>query len=84
MKSKNIIIITFLAFVATIIFYSFSGGESSEEYNKAILKEREEKDLFMKSDETSPFRMDEADSMKKGDNFEGLNQRQKSSSVAHQ
>jgi uncharacterized protein len=73
MKSKNIIIITLLAFVATIIFYSLSGGESSEEYNKVILKEREEKDLFMKSDEASPFRIDEEDSIKKDDNFKGLN-----------
>jgi uncharacterized protein len=73
MKTKSILIIALLAFVATIVFYCLSGGESSEEYNKAILKEREEKDLFMKSDETSPFRMEETDSMKHGDNFKVLN-----------
>lgn len=55
MKSKNIIIAALLAFIATIIYYSITGGESKEDFSKAILKEREEKELFMKSDSGSPF-----------------------------
>ena len=55
MKSKNIIIVALLAFIATIIYYSITGGESKEDFSKAILKEREEKELFMKSDSGSPF-----------------------------
>jgi uncharacterized protein len=73
MKSKNLIIISLLAFVATIVFYSLSGGESNEEYSKAVLKEREEKDVFMKDDEASPFRMNEPDSMKHEETFTALN-----------
>lgn len=56
MKSKHIIVLGVLAFLATIVFYSLTGGESSEDYAKTILKEREEKDEFMKSDSESPFR----------------------------
>ena len=55
MKSKNIIIAALLAFIATIIYYSLTGGELKEDFSKAILKEREEKELFMKSDSGSPF-----------------------------
>jgi uncharacterized protein len=56
MKSKHIIILGVLAFLATIVFYSLTGGESPEDYAQIILKEREEKDEFMKSDNGSPFR----------------------------
>ncbi len=55
MKSKNIIVAALLAFIATIIYYSITGGESKEDFSKAILKERGEKELFMKSDSGSPF-----------------------------
>ena len=47
-----------MAFLATIIYYSISGGESLEEYTAIILKEREEKNLFLKNDTGSPFNMD--------------------------
>lgn len=55
MSSKQIIVIGVMAFLATIVYYSFTGGESPEEYAQQINKEREEKNLFMKNDEGSPF-----------------------------
>ena len=44
-----------MAFLATIVYYSFTGGESPEEYAQVIQRERDEKNLFMKNDEGSPF-----------------------------
>jgi uncharacterized protein len=72
MKNKNIIILGILAFLSTIVFYSLTGGESPEDYTKAILKEREEKDVFMKSDSESPF-LSEKDSLQANVHFKGLN-----------
>ncbi len=72
MKSKTIIILGIMAFLATIVFYSLTGGESQEDYSKAILKEREEKDEFMKSDSGSPF-LSEKDSTQTHIDFKELN-----------
>ncbi len=72
MKRSNIIILGILAFLATIVFYSLTGSESPEDYAQTILKEREEKDTFMKSDEGSPF-LSEKDSAKKNTEFKKLN-----------
>jgi uncharacterized protein len=72
MKSKNIIILSILAFLATIVFYSLTGGESQEDYAQTILKEREEKDTFMKSDSSSPF-LSEKDSAQENIEFKKLN-----------
>lgn len=55
MNSKQLIILAVMAFLATIVYYSFTGGESPEEYTKLIAREREEKNQFMKNDEGSPF-----------------------------
>lgn len=55
MTSRQIIVIGVMAFLATIVYYSFTGGESPEEFAQQINKEREEKNLFMKNDEGSPF-----------------------------
>jgi uncharacterized protein (DUF1684 family) len=55
MKPKTIIIIAAFALLSTIVYYSMKGGESPEVYAQGILKEREEKELFMKSDAGSPF-----------------------------
>jgi uncharacterized protein len=55
MTSKQIIVIGVMAFLATIVYYSFTGGESPEEYALVIQRERDEKNLFMKNDEGSPF-----------------------------
>ncbi|MFY8037352.1 MAG: DUF1684 domain-containing protein [Cyclobacteriaceae bacterium] len=55
MTSKQIIVIGVMAFLATIVYYSFTGGESPEAYSQQLNKEREEKNHFMKNDEGSPF-----------------------------
>lgn len=72
MNSKNFIILGILAFLATIVFYSLTGGNSPEDYTKAILKEREEKDEFMKSDSGSPF-LSKKDSTQENIEFKKLN-----------
>ena len=54
MKSNYLIIIIFLVAAPGLIFYSLSGGPSNEEYIETIQSERQDKDAFMKSDE-SPF-----------------------------
>lgn len=54
MKSSHLLIIILVISVIGFVFYSLSGGQSDEGYTKTILKEREEKDIFMKGDE-SPF-----------------------------
>lgn len=38
-----------------IVIYSMSSGESDENYSASIIKDREEKDLFMKNSDESPF-----------------------------
>jgi uncharacterized protein (DUF1684 family) len=55
MKRNLLVIVGLLAFLASIIFYSLTGGEPAKDYAKAISKEREEKDAFMKDDKDSPF-----------------------------
>ncbi|MCX8490215.1 MAG: DUF1684 domain-containing protein [Cyclobacteriaceae bacterium] len=60
MKTKQIIALGVAAFLATIVYFSFSDGESSEVYYSAMIKEREEKDAFMKTDKDSPFRSTKA------------------------
>jgi len=55
MSSKQIIVIGVMAFLATIVYYSFTGGESPEQYAQQITKEREERNRYMKNDEGSPF-----------------------------
>jgi uncharacterized protein (DUF1684 family) len=66
MKTKNIILIAVAALVATILYYSFTGGSSDQDYNENLNKERQAKDESMKSGEDSPF----GDEKK---NFKGLN-----------
>jgi uncharacterized protein len=73
MKKTNIIIILgVLTLLSTIIYYSLTGGESPEEYAKTILKERKERDEFMKRDNGSPF-LPKKDSFETGIEFKGLN-----------
>jgi uncharacterized protein len=55
MNQKNILRAIFGAIIIIIIIYSFSGGQTSEEYIAQILEERIEKDLFMKNSDESPF-----------------------------
>lgn len=58
MKTKQIITVAVFALLATIVYYSFIAGDSSAAYREKILKDRAEKDQFMKSDDGSPFVMD--------------------------
>ncbi len=58
MKTNRIIGIAVFALLATIAYYSFIDNDSAEKYAQQILKDRQEKDLFMKSNEGSPFVMD--------------------------
>ena len=66
MNKKNIFFIAVFAFVATILYYSFQGGTSTEDYIKKLLSDRKAKDEFMKSGNDSPF----GDEKKE---FKGLN-----------
>ncbi|MEK6780300.1 MAG: DUF1684 domain-containing protein [Bacteroidota bacterium] len=54
MKSSHILVLTFVIAIIGFVMYSLRGGQSDEGYTEAILKEREEKNAFMKSEE-SPF-----------------------------
>ncbi len=55
MKTKNIIVIGIAALIATILYYSFSGGASDQNYIENLNEERQAKDASMKSAEDSPF-----------------------------
>ncbi len=66
MKTKNILIIAVAALMATILYYSFTGGSSDEGYISNLNKQRQAKDESMKSAEDSPFRDEKK-------NFKGLN-----------
>lgn len=65
MKSSSIIFIVIIAVIVAVVLYSLSGGQSNEEYDAVLTKEREQKDLFMKNNEGSPFVNDST--------FSGLN-----------
>ncbi|MFM8913973.1 MAG: hypothetical protein ACKOE6_13825, partial [Flammeovirgaceae bacterium] len=58
MKKNRIIGIAVFALLATIAYYSFVDNDSAEKYAQQILNDRAEKDLFMKSNEGSPFVLD--------------------------
>lgn len=55
MKFSKIIIAIGVILLGVIIVYSVSSGSGDEEYLKAILEERREKNEFMKNSESSPF-----------------------------
>lgn len=55
MRSKNIFILVGVVAVIIILYSTLSGNKSQEEYNQQIVKEREEKDRFMKTSSESPF-----------------------------
>jgi uncharacterized protein (DUF1684 family) len=65
-KTKNILIAAVAALMATILYYSFTGGASNEDYIANMNKQRQAKDESMKSGENSPL----GDEKK---NFKGLN-----------
>jgi uncharacterized protein len=63
MKPKNIILLILVVVVIVIVFYSFQGMDDST-YTAEIVREREQKDRFMKTGDDSPITDKE--------NFKGL------------
>lgn len=55
MKSKHIFIVIAVVAAIIILFFSFDGSNSTEDYNQTIHEERAEKDRFMKTSGESPF-----------------------------
>lgn len=66
MKRNTIIFILLTTIIIVILFYSFSGGESREEYIARIATVRAEKDVFFKYNSESPF-------ANNSESFKGLN-----------
>lgn len=58
MKVKSIITIGIVLIAVVMIYYSFSGNETSEAYVASIQKMREEKDHTMRTGSDSPFAND--------------------------
>ncbi|MEQ9167009.1 MAG: DUF1684 domain-containing protein [Fulvivirga sp.] len=56
MNQRKILSIVVGVVIAIIMVYSFSGGQTTEEYIEEILEEREEADIFMKNNSDSPFK----------------------------
>jgi uncharacterized protein len=54
-KTKNIFAILTLILIIVIIFYSFRSGTDEAAYREELKKEREEKELYMKGSDESPF-----------------------------
>lgn len=54
MKTKNVLIAAVAALMATILYYSFTGGASDEDYIASVNKERQAKDEVMRGAK-SPF-----------------------------
>ncbi len=55
MKPTSYILLLSLVAIIVIGYFSLQTGQSPEEYKSQIIKEREEKDLFMMNSEESPF-----------------------------
>jgi uncharacterized protein (DUF1684 family) len=55
MKPSTIFLSLFIIVAIAFIIYSFNSGLSPEEYKTQLAREREEKDLFMRNSEESPF-----------------------------
>jgi uncharacterized protein len=58
MKRSSLLVVIGVVMVAALIFYSQSTEDATENYALLVLKDREEKDAFMKNSEASPFRKD--------------------------
>jgi uncharacterized protein len=54
MKTKNIILVIALVAVIAIMFYATTGSQNDSTYAEEIIKEREDKDRFMKTSDESP------------------------------
>lgn len=58
MKAKSIFIVLFAIVMIVVVFYSFRSDGDGDAYRETLKEEREEKDLFMKTSEESPFAED--------------------------
>lgn len=58
MKTSTLILVIVAIAVGTIIFYSLSTGTIDKGYSEQVVKERQQKNEFMRSDPTSPFAND--------------------------
>lgn len=65
MKSRNVIYVFLAVGISVLLYYSFQGDQTSAAYAEGILKERADKDAFMRSADDSPF-------SKKRNEFAGL------------
>ena len=54
MKSRNIFLLLTVVIVIIMVFYASTGNEGDPAYQEEILKEREDKDRFMRTSEESP------------------------------
>lgn len=55
MKVRNGIILVLVCAVAALVYYSFQGKDSGQEFETQILREREAKNEFMRANDESPF-----------------------------
>ncbi|MBP9925852.1 MAG: DUF1684 domain-containing protein [Cyclobacteriaceae bacterium] len=55
MKSSRLVPAIIIIAVAAFVIYSLQGGSNEEDYSATIQKERSEKEVFMKKDDSSPF-----------------------------
>ena len=55
MKAKNLIFFLIGLIAIVSIIYSFQGGNDQSVYAEEVIKEREEKDRFMRTSKESPF-----------------------------
>ncbi|MBX7127659.1 MAG: DUF1684 domain-containing protein [Cyclobacteriaceae bacterium] len=62
MKTRHIILIVIAAALAGTIFYTATDHSGEDNWRKELLQEREEKDLFMRNSDESPFRQDSTQS----------------------
>ena len=58
MKSSRLVPAIIIIAVAAFVIYSLQGGSNEEDYSATIQKERSEKEVFMKKDDSSPFTKD--------------------------
>jgi uncharacterized protein (DUF1684 family) len=55
MKSRNVIYIFLVIGLSVLLYYTFTGNQTSQAYVDEILKERKDKDEFMRAADDSPF-----------------------------
>lgn len=56
MKTNNIILVAAVIAVIAVVFFSLEGSDDDQSYIQGVLKERKEKDQFMRSAKESPIK----------------------------